>query len=407
MEIIANTTDTDLQQLFQTAYEHHQNNRFDKAEKMYSYLVEICPQSLVVNYNYGLLLFENNLFDRALGMYKKAVSLAPDNQDVLYNYALCLKNCGDFNETIVTYKKILSENPSDIDSLYNLACCYKDCKEIHNAIQSYTQVLELDPDHTSALNNLAYLYHKLGNLEQAQPLYERLVKIIPDHSSALYMLASMRGDETSSAPKEYVTEVFNTYSTHYEESLITELGYDVPNIMRRHFNTLFKEQAKFSYGIDLGCGTGLAALAFADTCHHFTGIDLSEKMLREADKKGLYDTLIPIDIEEYLKRKEACYDIIIAADVFTYLGELRDIFQALNETASDNAYFCFSTEKTHKNAFQLRQTGRFAHSASYIIKLCEQTGWKVLQRFPENLRKENDKWVEGNIFFLQKESATR
>ncbi len=395
-------SDTELQELFENACNYHQEERFEEAEKIYHYLAEIVPDSLVVNYNYGLLLFEINLFDKALDYYEKAVELAPDNPDVLYNYALCLKNCDNYEGTIAAYKKILSEYPEDTDSLYNLACCYKDMGSTTEAIDTYDQVLKLHPDHTSALNNQAYLQHKVGNLEQATSLYERLVRLHPEHTSAVHMLASLQGQSTKSAPKEYVTEVFDTYSTHYEKSLLTDLAYDVPNIMRRHFNAVISEPVTFQHGIDLGCGTGLAALAFGELCRHLTGIDLSEKMLREAEKKELYQKLVAIDIEEFLRRKEKDYNIILAADVFTYLGELKPVFQALYRTAAESAFFCFSTEKTEKGSFQLRQTGRFAHSSSYVIELGSQTGWKLLNFFPEKLRKEKDRWIEGYIFFMQK-----
>ncbi len=402
MKINSPKTEQEVQQLFQQACTFHEENNFVKAEKIYKYLADHFPDAFIVHYNYGLLLLEKKAYKEALFSCEKAVELSPDSTDALFNYALCLKNCGNFSLTISTYKKILTLLPDDIDSLYNLACCYKDCGETEKAINSFEKVLTHTPANTSALNNLAYLHHKQGNLQTAQKLYERLISVNPNHTSATHMLASIRGDEVKVAPSEYVSEVFDTYSTHYEQSLVSELHYDVPNKMRAHFNAQVNEGELFEHGIDLGCGTGLAALAFGDLCQYLTGIDLSKKMLLEAEKKETYNTLIAMDIVEFLQKKETMYSLILASDVFTYLGDLQPLFQEISCSAAENGYFCFSTETTSAEDFKLRQTGRFAHSPSYILDLAEKTDWKVLLNTYENLRMEKNQWIKGAIYLLQK-----
>ncbi len=395
-------SDSELQELFELACTFHQDQNYDEAEKIYHYLVEVAPGSPIVYYNYGLLLYETHRFQKACSCYEDAIKFAPDNPDILFNYALCLKKCGDYKGTIAAYKKILENNPDDIDSIYNLACCYKDNGDIEEAICNYERVIDYNPEYISALNNLAYLHHKEGNLEKAAHLYSKIVVLNPDHTSAVHMLSSLKGEKLESAPNEYVAEVFDSYSTHYEQSLVKELGYDVPNILRNRFDTIVSRSDKFKNGLDLGCGTGLAAIAFHDICDHLTGVDLSKKMIHEADKKGLYQKLVNIDIEEFLLRKEKKYSIILAADVFTYIGDLHPIFKALYHTSEEASYFCFSTEKTGSGNYQLKKTGRFAHSLHYIKEIAEHTGWKVLEYFPEKLRKEKNKWIEGNLYFLQK-----
>lgn len=402
MEIHTPQSEAEFQQLFEKACTLHQEGDFEKAEKIYSFILELVPDAILILYNYGLLLLEQGIWDRAARMYHKAAKLAPGNPDVLYNHALCLKQSGNFDETIKTYKRILEISPGDIDSLYNLGCCYKDQGDHQNAISTYHEVLQRQPDHPPTLNNIAYLYHKTGNLEEAKKHYSHLLAQHPDHNSAKYMLASLEGQELESAPGEYVKEVFDTYSDHYEQSLINELHYDVPNKMHYHFTSLYPEKPTFMKGLDLGCGTGLAASVFKRYCTSLTGVDISSKMLKIAAEKDYYDDLYDMDITEFLKQSNSTFDFIIAADVFTYLGALEATFAALQSSSANNAILCFSVETAESKGVQLRETGRFAHSTTYIQTLAKAKGWSLKAHFQENLRKERGQWIEGTIFFFQK-----
>jgi predicted TPR repeat methyltransferase len=403
MEISIPNSEEEFQKLFEKACTFHQENNFEKADKLYAFLLELLPDSILILYNYGLLNLENSHYEKAANLYKKAAKLSPENTDVLYNYALSLKHCGALTESIGIYKRILTLTPDDLDSHYNLGCCYKDNGESELAISAYKEVLQRQPDHPPTLNNIAYLYHKSGELEKAKDHYKHLITRVPDHRSAGHMLASLEGSNVHSAPAEYVKEVFDTYSNHYEHSLINELQYDVPNLMHSHFLNLYPNSISFSKGLDLGCGTGLAGTVFHKYCESLTGVDISAKMLSLAEDKGLYENLVAMDIIEFLKIERGVYDFIIAADVFTYLGSLEEIFQALSEKSSPQAKLCFSVETSYSAHFELRKTGRFAHSSDYIKKLSVSTGWQCIGSFKENLRKEKGEWIKGTIFFLQKE----
>ena len=71
-----------------------------------------------------------------------------------------------------------------------------------------------------------------------------------------------------------------------------------------------------------------------------TGVDLSVKMINKAGK-GLYDKLIVDDAAHFMQREEQSneqrYDLITAADLFTYLADLEPMFLAARTTILLNA----------------------------------------------------------------------
>ena len=87
-----------------------------------------------------------------------------------------------------------------------------------------------------------------------------------------------------------------------------------------------KKPALFKRAIDLGCGTGLAAAAFAKQVDHFIGIDLSPGMIKQARATELYAELEVADMIEGVRGKaDASANLVVAADAFVYLSDLAPV----------------------------------------------------------------------------------
>jgi predicted TPR repeat methyltransferase len=104
-----------------------------------------------------------------------------------------------------------------------------------------------------------------------------------------------------------------------------------------------------------------------------------------------------------LQRPGVDYDLIIATDVFVYIGDLSVVFAASAYALRVGGLFAFSIEDAGEGAsFQLRATGRYAHAIDYIKVLARQSGLRPLGIQQVVLRKEVDQPVDGVIFVLQK-----
>jgi len=79
-------------------------------------------------------------------------------------------------------------------------------------------------------------------------------------------------------PPAYLRALFDQYAPKFASALVDDLGYRGPALLFRAVlaaRHAVRKPAFFKRAIDLGCGTGLAAAAFAKEVDHFTGFDLS------------------------------------------------------------------------------------------------------------------------------------
>jgi predicted TPR repeat methyltransferase len=124
-------------------------------------------------------------------------------------------------------------------------------------------------------------------------------------------------------------------------------------------------------------------------------------MVAEADKKGCYDQLIVGDVVDFLNNLNEPVDLLLAADVLTYLGDLEPLFRAASTRVRPGGLFCFSVEHEDQSGWQIRPTGRYGHHPDYIHQLADKHGWQVLTAERAEIRKERDGWIIGDLYLLE------
>src|SRR3978361_1629208 len=123
--------------------------------------------------------------------------------------------------------------------------------------------------------------------------------------------------------------------------------------------------------LDLGCGTGLAALVIADLpVGPITGVALSPRMLVHARAKKIYGELRKADIIADLTAHDQRWPLIMAADVLCYFGSLDGLLDLVHRRLEPGGWFIFSVEKIlpdHDGVvpgnghWALQRQGRYAH----------------------------------------------
>ncbi len=395
------TTPEDLNALFTTACNHHENNEFEKAVTVYNHIISLIPPSALLHFNCGLALYELGRHNEADEQYRIALKTDAMDPDIPYNHGLNLRRLGQISEAITSFQQVLALGDTSVDTLYNLALCHQDLEQLKEAEQLYTTILATVPGHTASLNNYAYLCHKSGSISKAIELYSRLLEINPDHYAARHMFNSLSGKTPDSAPLEYVETVFDNYADNFEKSLVEKLHYKTPSLLKELYLRHFSNDPEKNC-LDLGCGTGLAGLEFRSYCSSLTGLDISEKMLQKAADKNIYDNLVKDDILHYLQVSSDVFDMILAADVFTYLGDLSPIFFECTARSSTGALLLFSVEESTADQFELKATGRFGHSLDYIRKLSKDHGWTLKEVSSSQLRQDKGNWINGHLLLLEK-----
>ena len=101
---------------------------------------------------------------------------------------------------------------------------------------------------------------------------------------------------------------------------------------------------------------------------------------------------------------EKSLDLILAADVWIYVGDLNAVFSRMVETLRSTGYIAFSIELLLENSqgsFKLAKSGRFQHSEEYIKSLIETFGLVVLGEKQVTVRMESNEPIVGIVYLLQ------
>ena len=94
------------------------------------------------------------------------------------------------------------------------------------------------------------------------------------------------------------------------------------------------------------------------------------------------------------------YDLVVAADVFNYFGDLTRVFQGVRRHLSNSGAFAFSVEELDSGTFTLNTTGRYAHCAAYIQRLAQETGFRIESAQSDVIRSEHGVGTPGLFYLL-------
>jgi len=188
--------------------------------------------------------------------------------------------------------------------------------------------------------------------------------------------------------------------TRFEEHLTQVLHYRAPDVLA---DELVRRGRRFANALDLGCGTGLCGLRVKPLAARLEGVDLSANMVEQATARGVYDRVVQDDIVHFLESASRPYDLVIAADVFIYVGELAKVFAGASRAMADGGLFCFSVEAApDARDFELRSSLRYAHSRAYIERLAASNGFAVDATAGHALREDQRLAIPGLFFWLAK-----
>jgi predicted TPR repeat methyltransferase len=250
-----------------------------------------------------------------------------------------------------------------------------------------SQAIELAPSFASAWFTLGEILEKLGRRDQAITAFRRAHAADPDdrHGASLRLMR-LGAEQVSAMPAAYVQTLFDQYAPRFEAALVEGLGYRGPALL---FNAVLAARASagkpalFKRAIDLGCGTGLAAAAFAKEVDHFIGIDLSPGMIERARATGLYDELEVADMVQGLRAKpDASAELVLAADAMVYVGDLAPVLGEAARVLAVGGTLAFTVEtqdsdNSGSDDIVLGEGLRYAHGAAYVRTAVEAAGLKL------------------------------
>lgn len=447
----------------------------DKAKQHLFQALRIDPQHAESYNNLGSLLYKQQLFLEAIPYFQKALRIDPKYWEAHYNLAHSYSKTNQVQLAITHYKEVLTQKPQHPIAHFNLGLLFFEVKafimaeqhlqtavalnpsnsiaaeylgntlielgKIDEAILSYQKSLEIifqeeNTDSTKSLNeqthnkektseihhNLAILFLRTQDKKNALFHFEKSVSLNSNNETAKHMIQALKGEESTEAPPKYIKALFDQYADYYNEHVKTQLKYEVPGLLRNAVGKTLKNKLHTGRVLDLGCGTGLCGIYFRDLALELIGVDISAKMLEKAIELGAYDEVKNCDLIDYLSLPNLMsFDLIIAADVLVYRGDLKILFEKVSRALNIEGLFAFTTEHLDdefadvfvgvlENAkmpleqprYHLQETGRFSHSKQYIHELAQEFQFSIELEEPIIPRLHQDKDLKGDLYILKK-----
>lgn len=269
---------------------------------------------------------------------------------------------------------------------------------VEKALERYQGESGCDDDSLAAFaEEASAILTVFGHVDAAAAVGRWRQVLAPEDRIAAYRLDALQGAAIDRAPADYVAAHFDAFADRFDHQLVEMLGYsgpaDLVTLLRPH-------RSRFDHVLDLGCGTGLAMPVLAPFGAAVTGVDLSSGMLARAAARGGYEALVQAEALTFLTEHPATFDLVFAADVLIYFGDLTAVFAAVGRALRPGGYFVFSTERSRAD-WTLLSSGRFAHDDAYIDRLAAPS-FTLKARATTQLRQEGRDQVQGALHVLER-----
>jgi predicted TPR repeat methyltransferase len=344
--------------------------------------------------------------DGAAASLARLLALAPERHAAWLQRGLALSRLQRMDEALVCYEQLCERQPGHAAAWLHRGQALQALERHDEALPCFERATAADPTLADAWSHRGAMLKDRGQLEDAAHCFRQALAQGADPDVTRYLLASVTGEAApAQSPPPYVRFLFDSYAGGFDEHLVQVLHYDAPQ--RLVDGLAAQGWSGFDAALDLGCGTGLCGQALrgapAVRVGRLDGVDLSPQMLARARARGAYETLFEAELGEHLHATAARYQLVLAADVFIYVGDLAAVFEGVRRVLLPGGVFAFSAEAaddTHD--FRLLPSSRYAHSRRYLQALAARHGFSVRQVDEQPLREDQRRPVMGLYVTLQR-----
>lgn len=387
----------------------------------------------------GNALFEAGQLEDALNRYQSALALVPGRPSILANLGVTQCRLGRWADAVATLTQATQADPAHRDAWValglshealsnwagavhalqkgvalgastaqlqlSLALCLLRLDRPGDALKALDEALALDAALAEAWSQRGSLLRDAGQNAEAARCFEQALAHGADENLHRFYLASVRTGAAvpPQPPRAYVEALFDEYADDFQAHLVQHLKYQAHETL---LAPLRVGGQRFHLVLDLGCGTGLCGQLIQPHADAVDGVDLAQAMVEQARASGAYRRVEQGDLLGFLRSADEPVDLVIAADVFIYVGALDEVFAAVRQRLRPGGCFAFSVEKASQGQdLQLRSSLRYAHSLAYVERLAAASGLRMRQTWEAPLREDQQKPVMGLYVLLEAAAA--
>ncbi|HWI81786.1 class I SAM-dependent DNA methyltransferase [Ramlibacter sp.] len=345
----------------------------------------------------GVAHYRAGDFAQAEREFAAALDLVPGRVSTLTNLGAARLKLGRIEEAVALLDEALAQEPDNVEALRQRAAALAELGRHAAALAAIDRALALQPANGPAWTLRGSILRALGRLPEAADAYRSAARHGDDSELSRFFLASLAGGDTPpAAPREYVQSLFDGYAHEFDQHLVDVLHYRAPEILVRGLGA-----QPVGAALDLGCGTGLCGRLLRPLCRRLDGVDLSARMAQRSAATGWYDEVVQADAADYLHGTDRRYALVVAADVFIYVGALERVFAGAARVLARGGRLCCCVELAPPGAdLVLQPSLRYAHSAGYIHKLAQQAGFEISATAEHPIREDQGLPIPGLFAWL-------
>jgi predicted TPR repeat methyltransferase len=343
--------------------------------------------------------------------------LCPGSAPAQRTLATQLLRLGEPSAAAAALREVVLLDPEQAGAMTTLAGLLTEAGDPLAALELAQPTLRRVPDHAGLQFQIGRAWQRLGETTKAVAAWRRCLALADDAApegraalAALTALTAADSDDTApgQAPDAtYVRALFDRYAERFDSDLMGRLNYRAPHLLHE----AVRHRPGFDAGgleiLDLGCGTGLAGLVFAPHAATLAGVDLSPRMVDQARRRGIYHRLEAGDLMTVLNRESDRWHLIVAADVFTYLGDLGPVLTAAARALRPGGLLAGTVELAPEDDGVIATPSRrIRHGTGHLRRAADAAGLVTVSRSRATLRTEKQEPVTGLVFVLQRPQGT-
>ena len=271
--------------------------------------------------------------------------------------------------------------------------------DLSAAAELFEQTLERAPNWAAAWFALGEAREKLGDLDAAARAFRETLAADPaDAQGAAARLALIgRSDVARRAAASLCRAAVRRLCLALRQASHQKSRLSRPCPHRRRLERASRRAAASPRPSTSAAAPASWARRCGAASDHLTGVDLSAAMIAKARERNVYDELIIGDAVAPMRERPNAFDLIVAADVLVYVGDLAPLFAAVGTALTADGLFAFSVETCEGDGFKLEPTMRFAHSRSYVEATAREAGLRPLLIQSASTRRESGADAPGLI----------
>lgn len=384
------------------AFALHRVGRLDEAAAAYRAIAPDDAVYLDALHLLGIVAGQQGRHDEAVELLTRVTAQRPDFLPARSNLGNAQLAAGQPAAALVSFEAVLATQGGDLFATRGRARSLYALGRLTEALAGYDATLALEPGCVISLMQCGDVLLRLGRHDEGVQMLQRVLALGVDaqrDQHTRFVLATVGEDAMpEQAPAAYVRELFDGYAEGFDEALVQQLDYRTPQLLA---GLLDDAPGATLSVLDLGCGTGLCGPCLRPLAARLVGVDLSARMLDKARERGLYDALDCAELTAWLAACDDSFDLVLAADVFVYLGDLSAVFADVRRVLRPGGRFAFSVEAAQEDEVELAPTRRYRHALSYLQGLAEQYGFAPLRSQSCVLRCNQGAEVMGHLLLLQ------